>query len=596
MKIINEVMVMSTILRKIKSGKEIRRNTEVSLSVGNTFCFIKGDLPSNIIRRIDKELSFDTPGAKYSRAYQMGMWDGKTRFLKKKPLNFPVGFVDQIIKILEESKIDCKIKDLRKKIKVKKSNIEKSFTKNKLIIPRTYQKKSTFKALNEGFGIINLPTGGGKTLVINLIIASVDYEFKKKCTHLITASGIGLCRQLQEQISKFQHEEIGFIGQSQFDIKRITVASIDSLYQSINYMSFKKKKSSNHIERLKKKNDTLDLLADSTTLFLDEAHHSPAKTFKDIFYKTKARLRIGTTATYIRSGDGEGMLLKSVTGNVIYKKTLSWMINNGYLARPTIILMEYNRKEKSNIEIDNEYKKHMLKKDPKITDRKLKKATFWNKLYTVEISHNDIRNQMYAKALHTFYMNKLSIVLFVKELYQGQSIYDFAITKYKIPEKRIKFLSGKDDVGSVRLPVLKSFKKGDIRILICTRILNEGIDFPEANCGIRAGGEVFSGNIIQQLGRILRKIKSTLAKDSNKKQPQHVFWFDLCDLHHQLLADHSLGRIKTYESEKAFNVIYINNLKDLQGAIDGDIEKTKIIKCRSNKNSSNNKNSEKKER
>jgi superfamily II DNA or RNA helicase len=147
------------------------------------------------------------------------------------------------------------------------------------------------------------------------------------------------------------------------------------------------------------------------------------------------------------------------------------------------------------------------------------------------------------------------------------------------------------------MPVLKSFQKGTLRILICTRILNEGIDFPEANCGMRAGGEVFSGNIIQQLGRVLRKIKSPLAKDSNKKQPQHVFWFDLCDIHHPLLANHSLGRIKTYESEKAFNVIYINKLKSLQGAIDDNIEKTKIIKCKkvsNKKKTSNEKVSDKK--
>lgn len=588
---------MSTILRKIKNGKEIRRNTEVSLSVGNTFCFIKGKLPSNILRRIDRELSFDTPGAQYSKAYQMGVWDGRTRFLHKKPINFPVGFVDQVIEILEDSKIDCEIKDLRKKIKVEKANIEKAFKKNKLIIPRSYQRNAVFKSIEDGYGIVNLPTGGGKTLVINLLISAVDYELENKCTHLITASGIGLCKQLQEQISKFQHEEVGFIGQSKFDIRRITVASIDSLYQSINYMSFKKKKSSNHTERLQKKKDVTELLTSSTTLFLDEAHHSPAKTFKDVFYKTKAQLRIGTTATYIRSGDGDGMLLKSVTGNIIYKKTLSWMINKGYLAKPTIILMEYNKEQKSTREIDSEYKRHMREKDPDITDRKLNKATFWNKLYTVEISHNDIRNMMYAEALSVFYKNKLSVVLFVKELYQGESIHDFAISKFGIPEDRIKFLSGKDDVGTVRMPVLKSFQKGTLRILICTRILNEGIDFPEANCGMRAGGEVFSGNIIQQLGRVLRKIKSPLAKDSNKKQPQHVFWFDLCDIHHPLLANHSLGRIKTYESEKAFNVIYINKLKSLQGAIDDNIEKTKIIKCKkvsNKKKTSNEKVSDKK--
>jgi superfamily II DNA or RNA helicase len=573
---------MSTILRKIKNGKESRKNTKVSLSIGNMFCIVKGKLPSNVMRRIDNELSYESPGAKYTRPYQMGMWDGKIRFIHKNPTTFPIGFVDQVLEILRESKIDCEIKDLRKTIKVKKSSIEKAFNKNKFITPRPYQKKSVIKGFEQGYGIINLPTGGGKTLVINLMISAVDFDTKNKSTHLITASGIGLCRQLQKQISKFQKEEVGFIGQSEFDIQRITIASIDSLFKSINYMNFKKKskKSPNHAERLSKKNKVLDLLSSTTTLFLDEAHHSPAKTFKDVFYKTHAKLRIGTTATYIRAGDGEGMLLRSVTGNIIYKKTLSWMINKGYLAKPKIILIEYNGKEKSNNEINQEYRKLMFKKDPNITEKRLSKATFWNKLYTVEISHNDIRNQMYAKALNVFYKNKLSVVLFVKELYQGESIYNFAVNKFNIPEDKIKFLSGKDDVGTVRMPVLKSFQKGNLRIIICTRILNEGIDFPEANCGIRAGGEMFGGNIIQQLGRVLRKTKRPLAKDSNKKKQQNVFWFDLCDMHHSLLANHSLARIKTYESEKAFDVFYINKSEQLQGVIDDNIAETNIIKCK----------------
>ena len=574
---------MSTILRKIKNGKkeELRRNTKVSLSIGNTLCIIKGKLPSIVLRKIDSELSFDTPGAIYTPAFKKGLWDGKTRFLTKKPTTFPIGFIDPVLKILKESKVDCKIKDLREPLVVKKSNIEKAFVKNKTIVPRPYQRKSVIKGFKQGYGIINLPTGGGKTLVINLMIAAVDYELKKKGEHLIAASGIGLCRQLQSQISKFQNEDVGFIGQGEFNIKRITVASIDSLFKSINYMNFKKsKKSPNHAEMLRKQKAVIDLLTRTVTLFLDEAHHSPAKTFKDVFYKTHSRLRIGTTATYIRAGDGDGMLLRSVTGNIIYKKTLSWMINNGYLSKPTIILMEYNGRQRSSREIDLLYKKLMREKDPKVTDKKLNRATLWNKVYTVEISHNDVRNEMYAEALHTFYKNKLSVVLFVKELYQGQSIYNFCTEKFKIPERKIKFLSGKDDVGLVRLPVLRSFQKGDVRVIICTKILNEGIDFPEANCGMRAGGEVFSGNIIQQLGRILRKVKSVLSKDSNKKKPQHVFWFDLCDIHHRLLADHSLGRIKTYESEKAFNVVFINKLKQLQGVIDENIGETKIIKCK----------------
>jgi len=331
---------------------------------------------------------------------------------------------------------------------------------------------------------------------------------------------------------------------------------------------------------LKKKKIVKSLLTEATTLFLDEAHHSPAKTFRDVIYKTTAPIRIGTTATYIRSGSND-MLLHAVTGKITYKKSISWMIDKGYLAKPTIILMEYEGEDRSTSEIDKEYSKILEEKYGKIRAyKKYKKAKSWNKIYTVQVSHNNERNLLLATVLNEFYKFSLNSVLFVTEKYQGEFIYNKCISEFNIIDHKMSFLSGSDSVEEVRKPVLKQFQKGKIRTIICTRILNEGIDFPEANVGIRAGAQMFEGNIIQQLGRILRKVKKPLARDINRNELQRVFWFDLLDFHNKHLANHSLERIKTYESESAFDVRFIKSINGLKKILNEQIKDVKIIRMK----------------
>ena len=577
------------ILQKIKAADLPQQNetSKIMISIGTVFSKLKGKLDRIVINKIDEELSCWQEGAQFTRPYRKGFWDGYIRFLKKREQIFPTGFIGNVCRILDKENILYTVSDTRKHLKISSASIEKAILSKKNIKPRQYQIKAVIKALESECGIINIPTGTGKTLIINLIIKAIDIEAKKKVKHLIITSGLSLLTQLREEISKFQDEDIGFIGESIWDKKRITVASIDSLFRVVGDKSSLKKKSKKSMKtymakksNLKKKKIVKSLLTEVTTLFLDEAHHSPAKTFRDVIYKTTAPIRIGTTATYIRSGSND-MLLHAVTGKITYKKSISWMIDKGYLAKPTIILMEYEGEDRSTSEIDKEYSKILEEKYGKIRAyKKYKKAKSWNKIYTVQVSHNNERNLLLATVLNEFYKFSLNSVLFVTEKYQGEFIYNKCISEFNIIDHKMSFLSGSDSVEEVRKPVLKQFQKGKIRTIICTRILNEGIDFPEANVGIRAGAQMFEGNIIQQLGRILRKVKKPLARDINRNELQRVFWFDLLDFHNKHLANHSLERIKTYESESAFDVRFIKSINGLKKILNEQIKDVKIIRMK----------------
>jgi superfamily II DNA or RNA helicase len=531
---------------------------DVKVMVGNIFTKIHGKIDRITLNKIDDKLSWWMHGAQFTRAYQQDIWDGRIRLFRRNTQIFPTGFLDDVLSILNNRKIFYKIKDIRKASKVSKRTIEKAIRSHPIIKPRSYQIKAVEAAISKKSGIINIPTGTGKTLIINLVIKALDIYSCGTFEFLIISSGISLLSQLQVEISRFQKTRVGFIGEGKWNPKRITVASIDTLYKNISDIhKLKKRRTAAIKDKIQRKKDTESLLSSAKVIFCDEAHHSPAKIFKRVIYKThNASFRIGTTATYKRSG-GDDMMLRAVTGDIIFKRSLSWMISKGYLAIPTILLMEYG--EHINLEEDDH----------------------WSGTYSSGISKNVSRNIAIAKIASIFNKYNLSTILFVTKVEQGRSIKDFAISRYGIPESKLEFLHGRHS-QDIRKPVLKNFQQGNIRTLICTKILNEGMDFPECNAGIRAGAQKFEGGIIQQLGRILRKYKNPIARDIDRKKPQRVFWIDLCDLHNKRLAKHSLDRIKTYESEEAFDVRYVSSFKEIRSILDATIKDVKIIKNKKN--------------
>ncbi|HIP62941.1 MAG TPA: ATP-dependent helicase, partial [Archaeoglobus profundus] len=52
--------------------------------------------------------------------------------------------------------------------------------------------------------------------------------------------------------------------------------------------------------------------------------------------------------------------------------------------------------------------------------------------------------------------------------------------------------------------ILDGFRTGKFKAIVCSQVLDEGIDVPDANVGIIVSGTGSSREFIQRLGRILR--------------------------------------------------------------------------------------------
>jgi superfamily II DNA or RNA helicase len=61
------------------------------------------------------------------------------------------------------------------------------------------------------------------------------------------------------------------------------------------------------------------------------------------------------------------------------------------------------------------------------------------------------------------------------------------------------------DIGrQERDDVLERFRRGDVRTLVSARVLNEGLDVPDADTAVVVGGALGEREHVQRVGRLLR--------------------------------------------------------------------------------------------
>jgi superfamily II DNA or RNA helicase len=76
---------------------------------------------------------------------------------------------------------------------------------------------------------------------------------------------------------------------------------------------------------------------------------------------------------------------------------------------------------------------------------------------------------------------------------------------YQIARRYLIFPITHETPAAERKSILEGFREGRYRVIVTSRVLNEGVDVPEAKVAIVLGGTAGAREYIQRLGRILRK-------------------------------------------------------------------------------------------
>ena len=334
-------------------------------------------------------------------------------------------------------------------------------------------------------GQIIMPTGTGKTEVAFAAMAETQIAT------LVVAPVRDLMYQWHRRILAAFGYDAGIVGDNTFDIRPVTVTTYDSAYIHMDKMG-----------------------AGFGLLIFDEEHHLPGKCRREAAILSTAAMRLGLTATPERS-DGLEADLDWLIGPVAYR--LPFKTGAGLDAR---------RLRRGA---------HPGRARRRASRRRMTSAAGWCGTSSPPAARRRraIRGRTCARrsgkdpqarhAQKAYYLKqsiedraaeKLRVLEDIFRLHYGQQILVFAGSNAMAIEVSKRFL-----VPTIlshtrkreRLAVLDGFAKGEFTVLVANRVLDEGVDVPEAKVAVVIGGQGSTRQATQRLGRVLRRSGSSRA-------------------------------------------------------------------------------------
>ena len=412
----------------------------------------------------------------------------------KKVLRAYASEYDSIMQYLNES-------DLEFVDNVKQIIPSQTITAPDLVL-RDYQERAMenwTKSLMRG--CIVLPTGAGKTVLgiraieqINsstlVVVPTIDLmdQWTQVLKKYLKYEGEDKKNILSKENSDYPQTKIGNLGGGRDDIQQITVATYDSAYLRAPYIG-------NQFE----------------LIIFDEVHHLPAPGYRLIAEQFIAPYRLGLTATIERE-DGLHDLLPKLVGGIVFQLGTQELSEKKHLAEFEIERRQVELTSKEQKDYDDNYSVFLSSLN-KLGFRypsmhNLKRLIMMSNKNKIAREGLLARNKANSIALNSqSKISELKKILtenkFAKTIIFTQNnkmVYDLS-DRFLIPF--ITYKTTKEE----RRNVLEGFKSGKYSTVVTSRVLDEGIDVPDAELAIIVSGTGSGREIIQRLGRILRPKK-----------------------------------------------------------------------------------------
>lgn len=395
-------------------------------------------------------------------------------------------------------------------------------------------------------GIVQLPTGSGKTEIMSATIKKLEERNPEIKILVIEPTDI-LVTKTSERFNRYHlnsktYKEIREDG------------GIDNLNVLVSHT---KSLLSDCLENP-------DLLSDFDAVFWDECQHCKCETWKALnAYLHNVEYAIGLSALAVnedklddndiqRLTSDEAMVIGS-TGPVILYIPARYYIDNNILATPVVFQLECDLSE-----LFSEYK--IGRKEAEI-------LRDWHFLRQTGIESEE-RNELISETVKIFndYGRRVLILVGTKSQAEDLSKCLVECSDIDSSEVAVSFGGGKSHVlnedgefANYSGEIIGAFDDGEFSILISTNHLDEGVDLSNLDVCVLASGGKKDRRIIQRIGRALRV----------NKTGKYAYIIDFYDRGSRVLEKHSGTRMKLFtETIKApqeliFNRISIEKLKDV---------------------------------
>jgi len=445
------------------------------------------DLPANALERIALRLRIKND--KYVRAIRMGRhpgiepeWIESAIEMPDGSTHVPRGAVDLVREQLARCDLDIAFDDRRSK--GSPAGLDAGACAALLAKMRPYQKDGIAALVAQRQGTIVLPCGCGKSLL------GVGAAATLNVTTLIIIHTSDLASQWAEDIVESFGFAPGMIGDGRCEPNAPIVIGIDDSLVP-------------YLERNPTYGERFGLV------IVDEAHHTPSKTFLRGLACLPAHWRVGLTATPFRE-DGLTEIMNWSFGKRLLERETQEMIKLGYLMN-------------AEIEIVNTGWRWAWDGDPESP----KRIASMEQDLAEDLSRNaGIADRVCAEARagQTLLVlaNRKEMVRELAEMIGGRGVECAGVTSSTSKKKRAAAMA--------------AFKDGRLPVMIATSLADEGLNVPRLSRVVLAFPQKAKGGTTQRLGRLLRLYD---------KKPMLI---DYVDEHVATLERRAAERARVYRS------------------------------------------------
>jgi superfamily II DNA or RNA helicase len=368
--------------------------------------------------------------------------------------------------------------------------------------PHAYQNEALDAWLAaERWGSIILPTGAGKTFLALRAIAATAVST------LVIVPTLDLLHQWYASLENAFGTPIGVWYGQEKKLEPITVTTYPSAYAQA------------------------EILGDQFKLLIfDEIHHLPAPSWHEIALICAAPYRLGLTATYPERMNSEGermnssssfilqpsALLEELVGPVLYEKRIDDLAGEQLAEYRTVRLrVDLTPAER------NTYDTAFAAYTGYVREARLRESHghgWWYELTRRSARDHQARQAKVAelklKEIVHQAQGKLEMLDQLLREHRDQQMLIFTAHNrfaYQIARRHLIPAITHQTMAAERKAILDNFRAGTYRAIVTSKVLNEGVDVPEAKIAVVLGGSASAREYIQRLGRVLRKKGNTQA-------------------------------------------------------------------------------------
>jgi superfamily II DNA or RNA helicase len=373
--------------------------------------------------------------------------------------------------------------------------------------PHPYQTEALHAWISANrWGSVVLPTGAGKTV---LALRAIE---QTQVNTLVVVPTIDLLHQWYARLENAFETRIGTWYSLEKEALPITVTTYPSAWANAEKLG--------NLFKL---------------LIFDEIHHLPAPSWHEIALMCIAPYRLGLTATYPNKDNFRSPyakpkastndqiqlfdkldpydqvgLLNELVGSVVYQKQIDELTGE-QLAEYRTQRIRVDLYDDEKRAYDTAYATYM----GYVRENRLREThgtMWWHEFTRRSAFQAEARRAKVAelkwKGIIYQAQGKLDILdQLLREHRHQQTLIFTAHNRfaYRISRQHLIPVITHQTKAAERKAILENFRAGNYRVIVTTKVLNEGIDVPTAKIAVILGGSASDREYVQRLGRVLRK-------------------------------------------------------------------------------------------